>query len=95
MSERIKSVQDLLLRALEIANPQERTRFLADACGADLALRTEVEELIRAAADAGSFLRAKPGAGTSGQGVSDGIVPDGRDHMSGRHQNRLLGDKVL
>jgi hypothetical protein len=65
MSKRVQSLQDLLLRALEIADPQERARFLAKACGNDLALRTEVEELIRAAAEAGSFLPAKPVAGSS------------------------------
>jgi len=76
MSKRVKTVQDLLLRALEIVDPQERARFLADACGADLALRTEVEDLIRAAADAGSFLPAKRVTGPSDQKPGNRITPD-------------------
>jgi hypothetical protein len=83
MSKRLRSVQDLLLRALEIADPQERARFLAEACGVDLALRTEVEELIRAAADAGSFLPAKPVVGPSFQNPSNCITPDGNNQRAG------------
>ena len=77
MSKRVKTVQDLLLRALEIVDPQERAGFLADACGADLALRMEVEDLIRAAADAGSFLPAKPVTGPADQNPANRLTPGG------------------
>jgi hypothetical protein len=79
MSKRVQSVQDLLLRALEIADPQERARFLAEACGTDLALRIEVEELIRAAADAGGFLPARPAIGPPEPNPSPRVTPDGND----------------
>ncbi len=43
----------------------EREQFLAEACGADAALRAEVDELLGAREEAGSFL--KPGAAVSAQ----------------------------
>ena len=55
-NERVKLVQDILVEALEIDEPQKRTAFLVNRCGTDLALRKEVEELLQAAAEAGPFL---------------------------------------
>jgi hypothetical protein len=40
-------------------------------------LRTELEELIRAAADAGSFLPAKPATDPSDQNPRHRLNPDG------------------
>jgi len=62
MNDRLKSVQNLLLEALEIENVTERAAFLSDACGEDLALRQEIEELLRAQASAGHFLPENPAA---------------------------------
>ena len=39
---------EVFWRALEIASPDERDKFLAEACGNDAALRAEVEELLAA-----------------------------------------------
>jgi serine/threonine protein kinase len=47
---------DLFLKALEVHLPDERRRFLDEACAGDAALRAEVEALLEASARAGSFL---------------------------------------
>lgn len=47
-------------RALEIESSTEREAYLAEACAGDLALRQKVEGLLRAYADAGSFLESAP-----------------------------------
>jgi hypothetical protein len=60
MNKRVRSIQNLLLAALEIENPSERTAFLTKACGTDSELRTEIEELLRAQAAAGHFLPENP-----------------------------------
>ena len=57
----MESVQRLLLEALEIDDPRKRAAFLLDNCGADRALRQEVEELIRVEAQAVRFLPDLPG----------------------------------
>ncbi len=47
---------DLFLRAIEIAAPEDRRRFLDEACAGRLDLRDCVDGLIRAGEQAGSFL---------------------------------------
>jgi serine/threonine protein kinase/Flp pilus assembly protein TadD len=47
---------ELFLKALELRSPGERREFLDGACAADAALRAEVEALLEAGAQAGSFL---------------------------------------
>jgi hypothetical protein len=47
---------DLFLRALEITEPDDRKRFLDEACATQPALRTRVEALIRSHEQAGEFL---------------------------------------
>ena len=47
---------DLFLRALEITAPEDRGRFLDEACAGNPALRDRVDGLIRAGEQAGSFL---------------------------------------
>ena len=53
-------VEALFEQALKF-KPEERTAFLAGACGTDAELRGRVEELLRANADAGGFLPTNPG----------------------------------
>jgi len=53
-------VQSIFLEALEIKDPKEREQFISQACGADLALCREVEELLRANATMGQFLPEQP-----------------------------------
>jgi serine/threonine protein kinase len=47
---------DLFLRAIEIPAPEDRQRFLAEACAGNPPLRARVDGLLRAGAQAGSFL---------------------------------------
>jgi serine/threonine protein kinase len=44
-------------RAAEIASPRERAAFLDEACAGRPAVRAEVEDLLKALGDAGSFMR--------------------------------------
>src|SRR5216684_3156745 len=46
----------IFLEALDQKGPDELIRFLDQACGADLALRARVQELLRAHHEAGNFL---------------------------------------
>src|SRR5258707_4322959 len=46
----------IFLEALDCKGVDELMRFLDQACGSDAALRTRVEELMRAHRDAGAFL---------------------------------------
>lgn len=51
-----RSIQSVLLDALEFENPQDRFAFVTRACSGDDALLREVEELLRAHDAAGGFL---------------------------------------
>src|SRR5947207_8827409 len=72
---------DLFLKALELRSPGERHEYLDGACAADAALRAEVESLLEASAQAGSFLES-PAAGLpspvggEGPGVRGGATVD-------------------
>ena len=50
--ERWQQIEGIFLDAVEIADPSERVRFLDEICGADSALRSEVEKLIAQDEDA-------------------------------------------
>jgi serine/threonine protein kinase/Tfp pilus assembly protein PilF len=52
------SLQDIFARALELETQTARAGFLADACGGDARLRSEVESLLRAFGEAGDFLES-------------------------------------
>jgi serine/threonine-protein kinase len=65
--ERWQAVKELLARALERA-PGERPAFLKEACGADAALRHEVESLLAAAEDTAGFLEPPPAAVAPAEG---------------------------
>jgi serine/threonine protein kinase len=49
---------DLFLKALELGSAVERQKYLDEACGGEIALRAEVEALLKASARAGSFLES-------------------------------------
>src|SRR5437660_3964501 len=61
MNDREHAVQDILAGALELEDGPLRAQFIAQGCGADAALRQEVEELVRASILAGRFLPEEPG----------------------------------
>src|SRR6516165_6084467 len=64
MSDAMAGAKAIFLEALDCKGADELMRFLEQACGSDAALRTRVEELLRAHRDAGAFLGGgeKPGA---------------------------------
>src|ERR1700690_3792237 len=47
----------IFCEALEIANPEQRRQFLDQACGADEALRQQVEKLLALSPSAGDFFK--------------------------------------
>jgi hypothetical protein len=62
-ADRWPRVKEIFHDALERA-PAERSRFVAEACGGDAALQAEVERLLAAHDQAGSFIEQSPVAGT-------------------------------
>jgi len=68
----------ILAEALAMRDPAERVLFLSQACGPNLALRREVEELIEADAEAGQFLPEQPGASVAQaalRGAAEALAP--------------------
>ena len=55
MSTRIPREKAVFCQALEIADPEQRRQFLDQACGADPALREQVERLLGVSQSAGDF----------------------------------------
>ena len=70
MSDNKPNLDSLFLAASEIESKAGRGAFLADACGDDLDLRQQIEQLLQSDQHAGSFLE-KPAPG-----LEDTIVPD-------------------
>jgi serine/threonine protein kinase len=61
MAAETPDVKTVFGMALAIESPAERAKFLDQACGNNAALRSEVEALLGALGDAGSFMENKPG----------------------------------
>jgi serine/threonine protein kinase len=57
MSTRVPREKAVFVEALEIADPEQRSQFLDQACGADQALRQQVEKLLALSQSAGSFFQ--------------------------------------
>ena len=61
MSDSSKNLaREIFADALELQSPEERERYLAQACGSDHALRQEVESLLTAHQEGGGFLQPTP-----------------------------------
>jgi serine/threonine protein kinase len=58
MNEPRKRLEVIFHAAMEIDSPAERERYLSDACGTDLDLRREVDELLKSAELADALFRA-------------------------------------
>jgi serine/threonine protein kinase/tetratricopeptide (TPR) repeat protein len=75
MSTRIPREKAVFVEALEIADPEQRSQFLDQACGADHALRQQVEKLLALSQSAGDFFKdcapaLEPAAADAGQILS-------------------------
>jgi len=57
MSNRIPREKAVFLEALEITDPEQRRQFLDRACGADNALREQVDKLLTLSQSAGDFFK--------------------------------------
>ena len=57
MSTRVPREKAVFVEALEIADPEQRRQFLDQACGADQALREQVEKLLALSQSAGDFFQ--------------------------------------
>jgi len=69
MDHRAELLKDVLAEAMGMEDQEQRAAFVARSCGDDLALRREVEELIRAAGAAGRFLPARPKTNTAAKAL--------------------------
>ncbi len=94
MNDRVKSVQKLLLEALEIQDGHERSEFLARACGADNGLRMEIEELIRAQEAAGAFLPEEPAPGAAQAALASAVGCMGPEIRSESALNETPGERI-
>src|ERR671916_76711 len=98
-AERWQKVEAILQAALDIEPGAGRVRFISDACAGDEELRREVERLVAAADDAGSFIELPAwtagglldsAAGknirdpSDGGGETAGAAPDRKDEFVGR-----------
>jgi len=61
MDDTDSPLRNAFSEALEIKDAQQRAAFLDRVFGKDSAMRREIEELIKADADAGRFLPDQPG----------------------------------
>ena len=78
MAPSLAAVKAVFDRALEIESSGEREAFLAEACAGDVPLRQKVDALLKAYADAGSFLDPAPpaAAATATFGPDAGATAD-------------------
>src|SRR5262245_47285018 len=60
MSERAAQAKSIFLEAIEKHAPERWPAFVEQACGGDAGLRGDVEKLLRARAEIGSFLEESP-----------------------------------
>jgi len=90
--DRQQRIVSLLGQALDLP-PEERGPFLDRTCGGDPALRAAIEDLLRADAEAGSFLGAPVDLSILAPGPGDG---DEADSATGAdpHSERLAGTAI-
>ena len=87
MSEAHPPWRKIFNEAVEIADGQQRTAYLAAACGADAALLQRIEGLIQAHADAGGFLGGTGATGAKTAGNAPGatvLLPTGIEQPGDR-----------
>jgi hypothetical protein len=81
----------IFLQALERETGAARTAYLAEACGADSALRRRVEQLLESHLEAGSFL----GTPVVGQSAASDATPEGVTETHAPEANLEAGDVPL
>jgi serine/threonine protein kinase len=92
MSDPAENEERIFADALLLPAPQ-RPDFLAQACGADAALRQRVEELLAAHDSAATFMLTPPGAVSSGRDPASVLPEDRPGTRIGRYKLlQLLGE---
>ena len=61
----VMSIDEILLQAIKFDSTAERQKYLDEQCGADVEMRAQVESLLEAHQQAGSFLIGNPGLARS------------------------------
>jgi serine/threonine protein kinase/Tfp pilus assembly protein PilF len=87
-------VNDLFLRAQEMPAPEDRQRFLDEACAGKPELRVRVEGLLRAGAEAGSFLE-RPAEELGATGASAPGPRDERTSLPRENPGAVVGPYKL
>lgn len=75
MSEELDKLEQLFHAALELPSSEERTAYLAQACGGDAALQRRVEKLLRAHQTVGDFLSPETPAVQNGLPLTELDLP--------------------
>ncbi len=88
------AANDLFLRALEVSAAEDRQRFLDEACAGDAALRARVDALLRAGAEAGSFLD-RPAEGLAATSAHAARPPDERSAGPAEGPGTVIGPYKL
>ena len=93
MSDSAPLLKEIFVKALEYTSQAERNRYLAEACAGNGELHAEVESLLKADTDAGSFL-AHPAAavGAAAQQARDGDPATDTAAESGAKKEELSLD---
>ena len=91
--KRLSAEQTLFAEALQRAMPEARAAYLDDACGTDHALRRRVEDLLRAAGNAGDFLEQPP-TGLAGETDSAALVREFSENPGDRIDRYKLLEKI-
>ena len=93
MSTPAPSVKAVFDHAAEIESPSERAAYLAEACAGHADVRREVDELLRAYGDAGSFLESGPAAAPAGGATeADGGATEVSGAAPAESQAATLGE---
>ena len=82
MSTRIPREKAVFVEALEITDPEQRRLFLDQACGADTALRQEVERLLAMSDGAGDFFEKCAPALEPAPADADQILSQGESELA-------------
>jgi serine/threonine protein kinase len=94
MSEHDNPLRTIFMEALAIEDAQQRAAFLSEPCGADWALRQEVEELIQAEAAASNFLPGQPAASAAEAALQEVAQALGPRRGLGAPRAEKPGDKI-
>ncbi len=74
MSTRSQGEKAVYCQAQEITDPEQRRQFLDQACGADKALRKQVEKLLALSQSAGDFMKECAPALGAAPGDADQVL---------------------